>query len=235
MRLCIAFLGIVSLAAIAHGQGAVQISLAGSILPIGGARIEFDVVPSFEHHPELELHLDWQLARGTSAEDLALILDRELANRHIGHVVLGVHDGTPQAAGLLIDSAVSVGLRLGHGLSADLTLPDRSPAAIRILPPSDVKRDSSLLIDATTYHPVSKERGRLHVEIPLEAKSNSPAISERLMTAAIAQKWLGERVNHDAWKPGTSSEGALPIGCSITFGNTESDWRLELEIDTPRR
>ena len=235
MRTCLASLASLFLVSAVHGQGAVQISFRGSIEPIGGARVEFDVIPTADHKPELELHLDWQLARGTSAEDLVLILDRELTVRHIGHVMLGMHDGTPLAAGLLIDSTLSVGLRMGHGLLADLTLPDRSPAGIRLLAPSDVKQDSSLVIDATTYHPVSKERGRLHVEIPLDAKSNGPAISERLMTAAIAQKWLGERVNHDSWRPGTSSEGALPVGCSITLGATQGDWRLEIEIDAVRR
>ena len=129
----------------------------------------------------------------------------------------------------------SVGLRMGHGLSADLTLPDRSPSSIRVLPPNEVKVAGALSIDATTYHPVSKERGRLHVELALDSKSNSPAISERLMTAAIAQKWLGERVNHDSWRPGTSSEGALPVGCSISLGTAQGDWRLELEIDALRR
>ncbi len=219
--------------AFARADGLVQIVLEGEITQEGGARIELDLAfearvnnVSTEARSELGLHL----AKNTSAADVAHLLQRELARA--GAIVIAPPDGGGERlrASVFVDHARAVGLRLGRGLTAQVCLCEEAPALVRFLPPKEVKEAARFSLTASTEQPHTKERTRFEYAFDLAASLSGEQAADTLTTGTIAKGWIGQWLDHQAWRPQSLSSGARVTGTCLVLAS-KGDWRLEVELE----
>lgn len=234
----IAALLLVSSTTAARADGLVQIVLEGEITQEGGARIELDLAfetrvnnVTSEARTELGLHV----AKNTSAADVALLLQRELARS--GASVIAAPDGGHERlrASVFVDRAHAVGLRLGRGLTAQVCLCEEAPALVRFLPPKEAKEAARFSLTASTEQPHTKERTRFEYAFDLAASVSGEQAADVLTTGTIAKGWVGQCLDHQAWHPQSLSSGARVTGTCLVLAS-KGDWRLEVELerDAPR-
>lgn len=216
----------------AQAESLVQLTLHGEIDEIGGSFVQVEIdIWRDQKVVRNDIHL--HVAQGTSAHDLASLVNGRLADA--GAVVRFPGEGTgkPTEAHLFIEHTTAINLRLGHGMWGEVTTCEEAPQWIRFDEPQLVPGDATLVLTATTYHEHLKTPGRLTLKLPLDKDTNSAALSQKLSTVAGENGWVSERPTADRWSPLRSDLGAAVIGCNIRFESKTADWRLEVQLHVP--
>jgi len=211
-------------------QGLVQVSLGGVLGQAGGAFIELEVAALNAQGQRLEAVLHAHLAQGTTAAELSSLMVHRMQAAGLSFVRPPTSTGRRETAQLFVESVTFVHLRLGGGLTGDITLCDERPTAVRFLPPSVVRAPVSVAVYATTRHPHTRERGSAKVSIEAAADASSVVVAEALVQKAIRNGWVAARPTLESWSPVKLANGHEITGCSIALRGT-GDWGIEVEIE----
>lgn len=224
----------------------VQLTFEGRIEPVGGAPIELVVGALIRSDDSMEpvrdlarglpvgegreVALRPHLAQGTSASDIAALLARHL-ERAGADVWLSEPD-EPSASGrrhLFVERALLVRMRLGQGLSAEVTVCEGAPDAVKIEPPTTTLSAGRLVVAYTSLHPHTRSRSRGDLEMTFEPSMHPSAISERLASYCLGQGMIAERPQLDSWRVVKLGDGAQLVGFNIRL-ETAADWTFELRF-----
>ncbi|MBL8861756.1 MAG: hypothetical protein JNK02_07060 [Planctomycetes bacterium] len=217
-----------ALAGSARAQGPVQLALMGEVDRTGGARIEVDVTFLARDGQSATASVALFLAERTSAADLGVLLERRLAAA--GLRVLNTGSGLPRPVTcLFVEDVLSVGLRLGHGLRATLTLGEDRAESVRLLAPYDARLDAELRVTASTWMPHERRHARVEYQARLEAAAPPVKIADQLAAASTRVGWSGEIQGHEVWRPGATAAGGA-VGAVNFDLQTQGDWRLEVAL-----
>jgi len=232
LRACLLIAVVALVQGTTWAQGLVQLSLHGKISDPGGARVEVEIgawaVASADAQPTpRELDFNAHLAAGTTGQELAQLLERRFSRAGFDVFATEPREGRGQ---LFIERALFVRLRLCSGLACEITLADRAPRSVRIMPPTYDKSDATFAFTATTYHPHTELRGRASFDLTIDSGLIPAQVSERLFEVAVDKGWMSQRPGIDAWQPLKRADGALLQGCSMSL-RSSSDWRLEVELE----
>lgn len=224
-------------AAGARAEGLVQITLQGAISSPGGAPVELELAVWNGKQVET-LALNLHLGDGTRARDLASLITTRLRRLKARVDFPDENGGGAYASGvatLFIEAATNVNLRLGYGLSADVTVCDGAPTSVRILPPQVVEGGVKVLIATSTFQPHTRMIGRDSIALDFEAGAGAAQISEKLAITALDRGWIADRPTADSWACSRNTDGASVTGCSIELDSPNAaDWRLEVKLEVPR-
>lgn len=215
----------------ARAQGLVQLTMAGEVDRTGGARVEVDVTvanAATRGEPRT-LSLALFLAERTSAADLAVLLEKRLVAAGVRTVNTSEGQSARPVTCLFVEDVLSVGLRLGQGLRATVTLSEDRPESVRLLPPQDAKLDAELRVTASTWFAHDRKHGRLEFDARLAADQLSPRFADLLSGQATRAGWAGEVQRHEYWMPGAvASAGAVE---AVNFDlQSSGDWRIEVAL-----
>jgi hypothetical protein len=230
MRILLALLFVAAGSLSARAQGLVQIIFEGEVDTTGGARIEADVTfqnPTTE--PAVTVSIAVVLGERTSAIDLAGLVSRRLEQAGARVNWTG---STAPARGptcLFVENVTSVGLRLGRGLNASVTLCEDRPQSLRLSPGLESRRGATLLVAAQTWEAQSRVPGRLAWDMAFEDKTDAADAASRMVKTAIDKGWFSEIEGHDAWRPGAMTEGAAVTGFSAHL-RSNADWRIDVKL-----
>lgn len=220
-----------------QAQGLVQIALSGSVDTPGGGNVQIEVsYPNRNANNATETAVvALVLGESTSAFDLALLLERRLEQHHLQVTTSGPSTPMRGPVNLFIEGVFAVGIRLGHGLNATVTLCEDRPASIKLTPGTESKLGATLLVVAHTFQERAKEIGRVTVRETFGDRSEITDIATRLVRAAITAGWTSEMATHDTWIPGGMTETERVTACSIEL-RSNADWRLDVVLAprTPR-
>lgn len=222
------------LVAPSRAQGLVQITLAGEIVEPGGARAEIDigfVVP--QTGLPARMTLAGLFGQSTSAADLSNLVTARLQDYGVRAISLGSHAPLKGPVNLYVDGVTSVGLRLGHGLSAQLTLCEDRPGSVKLTPGAESRLGAEIDVVALTVQDQTRTNGRLTIHVKLDDDPEITDVGMRLVHAAIQQGWPAELKGHDTWCPAASTETERVTSCSFALRST-ADWRLDVAL-APRQ
>lgn len=217
-----------------RAQGLVQLSLQGEVATSGGALVEVGITFIVKGEPR-NLELSLHLAERTTAADLAGLVRRSLDGGGGRALWTSEHSTDVRRANLFIEDVQALSLRLGHGLTAAVTLCEEAPAAVRVKPPLETKGGANLAITASTLHPHNKDHGRVSVELDIKERWSVSDVADALTTASIAKGWAAQCFEHETWRPEAMNDGSRVTGTSIELRSAAADWRLEVELIARRR
>lgn len=220
------------LCAPSRAQGLVQLTLAGEIAEYGGARVEVEMVlQSPESASPVRMSLVGLLGQHTSAADLANLVTARLRLVGVSAISLGSHAPLLGPVNLYVDGVLSIGMRLGHGLSATVTLCEDRPASVKLTPGAESKKGADLKVVVLTTQDQTRSQGRFTISTQLVDDSQITDVGMRLVHAAIAQGWPAELKNHDTWCPAAATETERVTSCSFDL-RSQADWRLDVALAT---
>ncbi len=230
MRILLALLVVAALSLSARAQGLVQIILDGEIDPAGGARVEVDVTfrtPLAERATTMSLGV--LLGERTTAVDVAALVSRRLEQAGARVIFTGSTAPGRGPASVFVEDVTSIGLRLGRGLSASITLCEDRPASLRLSPGLESKSGATLLVSAQTYEAQARLPGRLSYDIAFEDKADAADAASKLVKTALDKGWFSEVEAHEVWRPGATTEGASIVGFSVHL-RSNADWRIDVTL-----
>ena len=219
------------LSAPSRAQGLIQLTFQGEITAEGGAPVEIEM-GAFAGKEEHVLPLHAHLAQGTTATQVAGLLAHMLRRQSIEHRLFEEPtraDGSPGIAQLFVNDVTFVNLRLGHGLSVDVTLCQGGPQRLRIDAPRAYKMPAEISIYASTLHRQMQSSGKAIVRVTASTDDDAGDLAERLVHRSIESGWIARRPSVDSWSPVKMGDGSEIVGCSIRI-ETEGDWRLEVSL-----
>jgi hypothetical protein len=233
MRMLLLALALVAGSLSSRAQGLVQLVLEGEIEPTGGARIESDIVfvDARTSRPQ-KMSLSLLLGERTSAVDFAGLLARRLEQAGARVVFTGATAPMKGPTSLFVDDVLSVGLRLGHGLSATVTLCDDRPTSIKLTPSAETQTGASLLVVAQTMEAHSGQPGRIALDMKLDERADASDVGSQMVKAAIDKGWASELDGHVTWRPGPMTDTGDITACSLQL-RSSTDWRIDVSL-TPR-
>jgi len=215
----------------ARAEGLVQLSFLGSVEPLAGAPVEFEIgafpVDSEagerrEHRLQLELHL----APATSGAELATLIADRLRRLELGVVA---PEPSGDSAQLFIEAVTFVNVRLGHGLHAIVTSSHGPPTGVRFERPKLNRAAAELVVSASTAHLHSEARGLTSFELSIGADVHGAQVAGDLFKAALEANWKAERPETDVWTPVKMKDGAELTGFSLAL-RSQGDWRIEMRL-----
>jgi len=210
----------------------VQMTFSGQIADAGGARIEIEIgaVQGRDEFKSRQISLSPHLAPGTSAADVAAMLAQRLERAKFD---VWLSEGREQAGKtvrhLFLEQALFVRLRLGHGISASVTVCEGAPTSMRILPPEVLEDGARLELAFSALHPHTRDQRREQMSMPLSFDLHAAQISSELTRRCLDRKWMAERPHQDSWRIVQLHDGARIVGFSVNL-ETAADWRIELEF-----
>ncbi|MDZ4772966.1 MAG: hypothetical protein SGI72_07505 [Planctomycetota bacterium] len=212
-------------------QGLVQISLSGAIDTSGGGRIEVEIATFDPNAPEKPVLTTMKVLLGesTSAADLAVLLTKRLEANFARVTSLGANAPQRGPVNLFVEGVVSVGLRLGNGLSGNVTLCEDRPMSVRVSPGVESKLGGVLRVVALTRQEHTGDSGRFQVDVNFADRSELTDVGMRVVRAAIAMGWPGELKGHDTWWPAPMTETQRITSCSVEL-RSNADWRLDVAL-----
>lgn len=231
MRSLLLLSAILSLASGVRAQGLVQISFFGEVSVTGGARVEADVSFADAHNGGTPRAVSLALLLGerTGATDFALLFARRLEQGGARVIFTGGNAPFSGPVTVFVEDALSVGLKLGSGLTASVTLCEDRPASVKLTPGIESKLGASFQVVAHTYEPHAQEHGRLALDLRFNDKSEVADVGLKLVKSSIGQGWPAELTGHDTWRPSAQTETAVVIGCCFEL-RSDADWRLDVAL-----
>jgi hypothetical protein len=213
-----------------RAQGLVQLAFEGTVDATGGARIESDVtfVDAQTGRPQ-RLSLALLLGEQTSAVDFAGLLARRLQQAGARVIFTGATAPMRGPAMLFIEDVTSVGLRLGHGLSAAVTLCEDRPASIKLTPSQENPSGASLSVVAQTMEAHSHQPGHFALDMKLADRADATDAGTQMVKTAIDDGWSSELDGHETWRPGSSTENGDVTSCSLQL-RSNTDWRIDVTL-----
>jgi hypothetical protein len=214
-----------------RAQGLIQLSFEGALIPEGGAAVELELGAIGETE-ERVLSFRAHLAHGTTATQVAGLLAHMLARQAIEHRLFdepALAGGRPGGAQLFVNDVTFVNLRLGHGLSVDVTLCQGAPARLRIDAPRAHKQPAEIAIHVSTLHHEMQSSGTAVVRVTASEGDDAGDLAERLVHTSIDSGWIARRPSVDSWSPVKMGDGSEIVGCSIEI-ETQGDWRFEVSL-----
>jgi hypothetical protein len=230
MRILLALLVVAAGSLSARAQGLVQVIFDGEVDTTGGARIEAEVTfmnSSLGRTTTMSLNV--VLGERTSAVDLAGLVSRRLEQAGARVIFTGSTAPARGPTSVFVDDVTSIGLRLGRGLSASITLCEDRPSSLRLSPGLESKRGATLMVAAQTYEAQARMPGRFNYDLTFEDKTDAADAASKLVKTAIDKGWFSEIEGHDVWRPGATTEGASVTGFSAHLRST-ADWRIDLTL-----
>lgn len=231
MRAVLTAIVLVVLASVSNAAGLVQITLNGSVTTGGGAPVQLEITaadPQTPEHPRVA-NLELLLAEGTTAKDLAALLARRLDAAGIGFVRTESSADASARTSIFVEQAMGVGVRLGNGLSATITLCDAAPTSARLSPGLDAKSPCQVSVVAHTQNAVTLERKRLAVGFTLEARATLTEANSKLALTAIGAGWRSELKSNEWWLPKPATEHGNVTGCTLEALSV-GDWRFDVTL-----
>lgn len=231
-----AFLFLASIAAAggARAQGLVQISLEGEVDRTGGARADVEVTYANRstNGESRSVAFSMFLAERTSAADLGVLLEKRLTAAGVSILNASAGQAARPVTCLFLDDVLGIGLRLGQGLQASVTLTEDRPESVRLLPPEAAKQDADFRVTATAWVAPERRHGRVEIEARLEAAQPVVRIVDALAAQATRAGWASEVKGHEVWVPGAMAGGGAVDAVSFDL-RSSGDWRLEVAL-SPR-
>ena len=211
---------------LAAAQGMVQLRFSGALWENSSHLVEVEIVEA-ESGNELVLHV--HLAGGTTGAELA-----ELVARRAERAGISLTAPAPVAgsASLFVDAASEVRIRLGGGLSGEVSCLEGAPSLVRVLRPTAIPAEAAVRVEGssaivTKGRPPVRKLGWLYAEVTPEM--DAPATATALWRAG-AKLWMSERPGSDGWRPIKLLEGGVLTGVSVRVSGA-GDWRLEVSLD----
>lgn len=236
IAVCLAVCAFHWFAPAARAEGLVQITLQGVIESPGGAPVEVELAV-WDGTEVDTLSLNLHLGRGTRARDLASLIATRLRrlNARVDFPDENAAGSNPtERVALFIEATTAVNLRLGYGLSAEVTLCDSAPSSVRFMPPQVVEGPADILIAVTTFQAHSRTIGRDSISLDVSSEDGAAKIAEQLAKNALEHGWIADRPRPDSWSCSKNTDGATVTGCSIELNAPEADWRLEVKLAVPQ-
>lgn len=227
-RSAAALLLLAAVAAPASAQGLVQLTFSGEIDRTGGARAEVDVTVAKDGQPRT-LSFSVFLAERTSAADLAVLLEKRLTAAGVRTINASEGQSARPVTCLFVEDVLAVGLRLGQGLRATVTLSEDRAESVRVLPPQDARQDADLRVTASTWIAHERKHARVELEARLEAAMPLVRIADTLADKATRAGWPSEIQRHESWLPGAVAGGSAIDAVHFDL-LTQGDWRIEVAI-----
>jgi hypothetical protein len=214
-----------------RAQGLVEISLSGTVDTAGGGRIEIEIATFNPTSPNVPVatKLNLLLGEGTTAADLGLLLSRRLEEKLVRVTSLGSNAPQRGPVNLFVENALSVGLRLGNGLSGTVTLCEDRPLSVKVSPGAESKLGATLKVVALTHQEHTGDNGRFVVSQDFQDRSELTDVGTKLVRAAISMGWPSELKNHDTWWPAPNTETERITSCSFEI-RSNGDWRLDVAL-----
>jgi hypothetical protein len=214
----------------ASAAGSVQLSFSGFVTKEQGTTVDIEIAAQGADGVQTQIvALHVALLRGTTAADLAALLDLRLGESKFRHV-LPPPAGERNAATLFVDGVSRVSLRVSDGLSVRIGLTESAPTSVLLLEPLTRRGKGGISFHGTTSDARLRQRGVVDFGIELNADSNPTSAADSLATACSRANWLSERPSHETWKPSVSFEGVNLIGSSFAIDSQQADWGLELQL-----
>ena len=209
----------------ALAEGLVQVALRGALAEKAGAHlVEMEV-----EHSEGELFLHLHLASGTTGGELAELFAQRLEASG-ADVTLALR-GEGDRGSVWIDGVSKVAMRLGGGLSGEISCAEGPPDVVRCHVPSAIPGPLIVHVVASAAIPRSDQpplRRRARLDVDVAADASAAEVATALWKSAET-KWMTERIGGTGWSPVKLLDGSVLTGVSIQF-DTRADWRLEVEI-----
>jgi hypothetical protein len=230
MRIVFALLFLVAAALPARAQGLVQVILEGEVETTGGARIEADVtfVSTQDGRPHT-FSMALLLGARTSAVDVAGLLAQRLDQAGARVIWTGSTAPMRGPASLFVQDVTAIGLRLGRGLNASVTLCEDRPLMVKLSPGEESTRGATLLVAAQTYEPQVRKPGRFSYDLEFQDKSDGADAASKMVKSAIDKGWFSELEGQYGWRPGAMREGAAITSLSLHL-RSNADWRIDVTL-----
>jgi hypothetical protein len=237
MRLFLLVLLLVATSLCSRAQGLVQIVFEGEIDAAGGARVESDIVigDAGASRPQ-KMSLALLLGERTSAVDFAGLLARRLEQAGAHVIFTGATGPMKGPTCLFVENVLAIGLRLGHGLNATITLCDDRPSSIKLTPSIESPLGAGLTVVAQTMEAHSQQPGHFTLDVRLDDRADASDVGPQIVKAAIDKGWPSELDQHVTWRPGATTDNGDITSCSIQLRST-TDWRIDISLAphaTPR-
>ena len=215
----------------AAAQSSVQLMLEGYVTRPSGTAIDVEfgtrAAGGVEATP-LSVHM--VLLPGTTACDVAALLDARLAEAKIRHVAPAPVQQPASRATLFVNDVTRVQVRVGDGLRCTIGLPEGAPTSVLLMPPLARTGKSNLVFHGVTNDARLRKRGLVEFAVDFAADTTPTMAVESMANACARANWLSERPSHETWKPSASFEGLELVGTSFTLDSSEADWGLELHL-----
>jgi hypothetical protein len=130
---------------------------------------------------------------------------------------------------LFLEDVLAVGVRLGQGLRASVTLSEDRPQSVRVLPPEDAKQDAELRITASTWIAHERRHSRFELEARFDATLSGSRFADQIAGLATRGGWPSEVQRLDQWMPGTVASGGT-VEAVVLDLQSSGDWRLEVVL-----
>lgn len=211
---------------LAAAQGMVQLRFSGALGTDKSHLVEVEIIEA-ESGNELVLHV--HLAAGTTGAELAELVARRAERAGISLTAPAPVEGS---GSLFVDAASEVRMRLGGGLSGEISCVEGAPSIVRILRPGAIPGKGTVRVVGssaivTKGRPPVRARAHLFAEVTPEM--DAPATATALWRAG-AERWMSERPGSDGWRPIRLLEGGVLTGVSVRVDG-HADWRLEVSLD----
>ena len=230
MRIPLLALVIVACSLSAPAQGLVQIGFEGEIEPTGGARVESEIrFVDRGTGRQQTLSLALLLGERTSAVDFAGLLARRLEQAGARVVFTGSTAPTRGPANLFVEDVTAVGLQLGHGLNAAITLCEDRPGSIKLTPSIESPLGASLTVVAQTLEPHAHQPGKLALDMKIDERADATDAGTQMVKLAIDKGWFSELEGHETWRPGPTTDGGNVTSCSLNL-RSNTDWRIDVTL-----
>jgi hypothetical protein len=230
MRMPLLALALVACSLCSRAQGLVQLAFEGEIDATGGARIESDIVFVDAHTGHAQkLSLALLLGERTSAVDFAGLLARRLEQAGARVIFTGSTAPMRGPVSLFVEDVASVGLRLGHGLNASITLCDDRPGSIRLTPSVESPLGATLMVVAQTMEAHAQQPGRMTLDMKLEDRADATDAGSQMVKVAIDKGWASELDGHVTWRPGQTTDNGDVTSCSLQL-RSSTDWRIDVTL-----
>ena len=222
------FVAFLLLSLTASAGSSVQLSFTGFVTKEEGTSVDIEIAARGSDGVETQsalLHV--ALLPGTTAADLAALLDLRLSEAKFRHVTPAPAADHQQAT-LFIDGVSRIHVRVSDGLRVRIGLTEGAPISVLVLEPLTRRGKGGLAFHGVTSDARLRQRGAIDFGIELNADSNPTSAVDSLATACSRANWLSERPSHETWKPSASFEGVNLIGSSFALDSQQADWGLEL-------
>lgn len=214
-----------------RAQGLVQLSLQGEVTTPGGGRVEIEIATFNPNAPSTPVvtRLNVLLGESTSAADLAVLLTKRLEGNFARVTSLGSNAPKLGPVNLFVEGVWSVGLRLGAGLSGNVTLCEDRPMSVKLTPGAEGRAGAKLRVVALTRLEHTQENGRFEVNAEFKDGSELTEVGTQVVRAAIGKGWPSELKGHDTWWPAPMTETSRILSCSFEL-KSSADWRIDVTL-----
>lgn len=214
-----------------QAQGLVQLSLSGAVETAGGGRIEIEIATFDPNAPAKPLvtAIHVLLGEHTTAADLALLLTKRLEANFARVTTLGTNAPARGPVNLFVEGVVTVGMRLGNGLSGSITLCEDRAMSVKVSPGLESKLGGVFRVVAHTREEHTGQNGRFQVDVNFADKSEIGDVAMRVVRSAIGMGWPGELKGHDTWWPAPTTETQRVTSSSFEI-RSNADWRLDIAL-----